>query len=633
LKTDGGAYLSLLWDGSRYTKYRRLKKDEPGQVLIDDFTLADPRIREGEINSLRYHNMLSSVMGYYGGRFERIDQILRGTSTIAVRQDMERVNESLCYVIQGGTEHGDYTAWIDPVCGYSVAKVCIEVSHPAGRGSRGRTVAETWFGRTTEVVRFDHADGVWVPKELVCEQETRAGGTSRKTRSRVKVVQFSLNPDHEALRSFAPDDIADGAEVTIIPVLHIRYIWKHGELVKYIDENVVARIDAVLGTMLSDANESSTEPSAKTTAVAAHGVARESARPRTRRPSEERVTQTAHIPRSHCGLYCLYSILRLLGQDLDYRDLVKPEYYGRPSGSSLADLSRAAHDYGLYAGVATRLSTRALAASPYWAILHVRPSLESTEYDHYQLSMGMENGKAKLFDPPQAPKLVELSELAPRWDGYALFVSPRPFDIDRLFSADRQRVLLYGMVGLLLLLSLHLGKRLWTSRLGVLPRRWSLGLTAVQGAMLGLAALVAGPLYQFTSDEGLLANASATASLQKAYRGTFIPRISKARVHQLLGRDRVFIDARLASDYERGHLEGAISLPVDANEALWRQRTAAMPKDSRIVLYCQSSRCKFAEHVGTKLINDGYKDLCIFRGGWMEWAGPKMEAPALEVAK
>jgi rhodanese-related sulfurtransferase len=81
----------------------------------------------------------------------------------------------------------------------------------------------------------------------------------------------------------------------------------------------------------------------------------------------------------------------------------------------------------------------------------------------------------------------------------------------------------------------------------------------------------------------------------------------------------VFIDARLAADYERGHLDGAISVPVDANDTLRQKRTSALPKNSRIVLYCQSAGCKFAERVAVRLLDDGFTNLAIFKGGWTEW--------------
>jgi rhodanese-related sulfurtransferase len=66
-------------------------------------------------------------------------------------------------------------------------------------------------------------------------------------------------------------------------------------------------------------------------------------------------------------------------------------------------------------------------------------------------------------------------------------------------------------------------------------------------------------------------------------------------------------------------LKGAISVPVDANDVERRKATARMSKDARIVLYCQSAGCKFAETVAVKLVDDGFSNTSIFRGGWAEW--------------
>ncbi len=128
-------------------------------------------------------------------------------------------------------------------------------------------------------------------------------------------------------------------------------------------------------------------------------------------------------------------------------------------------------------------------------------------------------------------------------------------------------------------------------------------------------------------EQGLLANVNATASLQKAYLSTFIPRISERKTRKLLGTDTVLIDARYARDYEAGHLEGAISLPVDANDAEYRSLTAKIKKSSAITVYCKSSKCKFAESVSLRLLQDGFFDVSIFKGGWAEWVAKNGEPP------
>ncbi len=60
-------------------------------------------------------------------------------------------------------------------------------------------------------------------------------------------------------------------------------------------------------------------------------------------------------------------------------------------------------------------------------------------------------------------------------------------------------------------------------------------------------------------------------------------------------------------------------MPVDANDIERQKATVDIAKDARIVMYCQSSACKYAEIVAIKLINDGYSNLSIYKGGWAEW--------------
>lgn len=44
----------------------------------------------------------------------------------------------------------------------------------------------------------------------------------------------------------------------------------------------------------------------------------------------------------YCGVYCLYAVMKLYGQEVDFRQLLKPEYIGSRRGSSLAELKKAA---------------------------------------------------------------------------------------------------------------------------------------------------------------------------------------------------------------------------------------------------------------------------------------------------
>lgn len=66
----------------------------------------------------------------------------------------------------------------------------------------------------------------------------------------------------------------------------------------------------------------------------------------------------------YCGIYCLYTTMKLTNREVDFRELVKPEYIGSRKGSSLEDLKKAAEDNGLYAVPVGKLTSQVLRNCP-----------------------------------------------------------------------------------------------------------------------------------------------------------------------------------------------------------------------------------------------------------------------------
>lgn len=321
-------------------------------------------------------------------------------------------------------------------------------------------------------------------------------------------------------------------------------------------------------------------------------------------------------PDSYCGIYCLYTVMKLSDIDVDPQELLKPEYIGSPRGSSLAELKKAAEDNGMHAMPVGKLTTRELRQSPYHIILHVKSAADRKEYNHYELFLETRDGQAKLYDPPQPVRLVPFYELAPRWDGTGLIVSAEPIDLGTLFAPARKRFITYAAIAIAVILVVRWGRRRWLPTADTMSRHRLLGLSIAQGAGLAIAALLCGMLYHFANDEGFLANANAPVSIQQAHLANFIPKVSKKEIHKLLNTNTVFIDARLKRDFETGHLEGAISVPVNARDDERSKAMVDITKDARIVVYCQTSGCRFAENVAIKLIADGFSNVSLFKGNW-----------------
>ncbi|MCX5636536.1 MAG: rhodanese-like domain-containing protein [Planctomycetota bacterium] len=322
---------------------------------------------------------------------------------------------------------------------------------------------------------------------------------------------------------------------------------------------------------------------------------------------------------SYCGVCCLYTVMKLAGQEeIDFREFIKPEYLGSRKGSSLAELKKAAEDNGMYAVPVGNLTSQVLRNCPYPIILHVKSDVASREYDHYELFLGAKNNQVKIFNPPEPVKLVAFAELAPRWDGNGLIVSAEPIDLGAIFAPARKRFAVYAVVAIAAILVVRLARR-WLPVTLLNSQRKLLVLSASQGVAFIVIAFLSGMIYHFANDEGLLANENATASIQQAHLGNFIPKVSEMKVRKLLKTDTIFIDARLERDYKSSHLEGAINIPVNASDDEYQKIIADIAKNARLVLYCQSAVCRFAEMVAIKLISDGFSNVSIFRGGWSEW--------------
>lgn len=325
------------------------------------------------------------------------------------------------------------------------------------------------------------------------------------------------------------------------------------------------------------------------------------------------------ISAPYCGVSCLYAILKFQGIDVSYRDLLKGEYIGSRQGSSMAELKKAAEDTGLIAYPMGNLTLHDLRQLRYPTILHVKRSPSDRRYNHYVLFLGVEKDRVKLFNPPDVG-YAEIDDLLTRWNGSGLLLSSRPINRMSVFSKATKRFVLTAALILLLVLFFRFARR----RLPVglfSSRKKRLGLSVGQGAVLGAAALIFAFAYHFMADTGLLARARATEAIQETHIGDFIPRVSAKTIHRMLGANcAVFIDARYGEDFEVGHLEGAINVPVNATDKERRAVLTNMTKTATVVVYCQSAGCKYAEKVAVQLMNDGFSDVSIFTGGWHEWS-------------
>jgi len=83
--------------------------------------------------------------------------------------------------------------------------------------------------------------------------------------------------------------------------------------------------------------------------------------------------------------------------------------------------------------------------------------------------------------------------------------------------------------------------------------------------------------------------------------------------------EAVVIDVRPLSEYEAGHIEGAMSVPLDTLP----ERLSQLPKDLEIVAYCRGPYCIFAFEAVEALRRKGYNARRL-EDGFPEWKAEQL---------
>ena len=88
-----------------------------------------------------------------------------------------------------------------------------------------------------------------------------------------------------------------------------------------------------------------------------------------------------------------------------------------------------------------------------------------------------------------------------------------------------------------------------------------------------------------------------------------------------------FIDVRPADYYTKGHIPGAINLPLEngfTSEAL----SAVVKKNKPVVFYCNGISCQASAEATQKALDWGWTSVFYYRAGFPGW-----EKAGLEIAK
>jgi len=212
-------YNSILWDGTTCFSYY------PGKLWIhkhrDDFG-RERWIRHQK--AIRYGPGIGALKGFWGGR---IDVALRNLHSASVRDKTDNIKGAECYVIDAVTGENKYTIWIDPSHGYNIVKL----EWPDKKNG---------LFCSLENVSFEKINNIWIPMKADNKKIQKfPNGDFSKEMNHIKVTEMILDPNQDALRSFSPDDVRNGAIVSLgwdreSQVMRGRkgkYEWQDGQVV------------------------------------------------------------------------------------------------------------------------------------------------------------------------------------------------------------------------------------------------------------------------------------------------------------------------------------------------------------------------------------------------------------------
>jgi len=113
-------------------------------------------------------------------------------------------------------------------------------------------------------------------------------------------------------------------------------------------------------------------------------------------------------------------------------------------------------------------------------------------------------------------------------------------------------------------------------------------------------------------------SAGRIAAVERAareYLGEPVEAISREELAARLREgDVVLVDVRPELEYEAGHIEGAVSIPIGQLS----DRLAELPEGAEIVAYCRGPFCAFADQA-VRLIEGSGLSARRLEGGWPEW--------------
>lgn len=330
---------------------------------------------------------------------------------------------------------------------------------------------------------------------------------------------------------------------------------------------------------------------------------------------------TVEMPRSYCGISSMYgavsAIYKAAGKPppCTFADLISEKFVSSSKGSTNADLEGVASFCHLKAETISSRGWNTLANATGPLVLHTYPRGAPGKFSHWLLFLGIEDSNAIVIDGEGGKTLLTKSDLLSRWDGIAIVV--HSLDFAPVNSISVEIVPILGAIslvgGLILLVSYVVQIR----RVG----------NSIYGNMVAFWTIIGGTYLIFFVVNGSTAVAPAIANGIAIELGVAkVATISAEEVRATIeAGTSTLIDCRYVRDSTKRRLPNALCMPVNCSLSKIHRETDSWPRSTKLVFYCQSEGCGFADAMCSEFVRMGFNDVRIFREGVVGWENAKYE--------
>lgn len=315
----------------------------------------------------------------------------------------------------------------------------------------------------------------------------------------------------------------------------------------------------------------------------------------------------------YCGVVCLYALAEMFEKKTSLLDFIEAKYLTSPFGSSAKDLLLAAEDNGLDSELVGGLSVGNISKLKVPAILHVRPR-GYDEFVHWVAYLGLTEDRGfRIFDPNHGFEIMSGDDLASRFDGVAILVANDQTSI----AAAKQslffnRAMYAAILGLAFCAISQLVAFIFNSCQNKLYVVLSSFLAAYVFAF-GYHSFAPGGLLKDST--GVVRRLAESSTISFEEIGTDELRLALTeRLNEI-----ALVDARFQKSFEAGTIANAVHYPLDINESLERQLLDKLSNYSEIVVFCESSSCTYSDKIAKRIVNDGSRNVIVYRAGYREW--------------